>query len=86
MISNISLILISHKSKRLVLNYVKNIYNKLNIIIVENSNDFSLEEEIKKNYPNILFKYMTNNGYGAAINFGSKFVKTKYFIVSNPDV
>ena len=56
MISNISLILISHKSKRLVLNYVKNIYNKLNIIIVENSNDFSLEEEIKKNYPNILFK------------------------------
>jgi len=86
MISKISLILISHKSKSLVLKYVKNIYNKLNIIIIDNSNDFSLEEEIKKNYPNILFKFMVNNGYGAAINFGSQFVKTKYFIVSNPDV
>ena len=29
---------------------------------------------------------MSNNGYGAAINCGSKFVKTKYFLVSNPDV
>ena len=29
---------------------------------------------------------MSNKGYGAAINCGSKFVKTKYFLVSNPDV
>ena len=86
MISKISLIIISHKSKSLVLKYVKNIYNKLNIIVVDNSNDLSLEDEIKKKYPNILFKFTDNNGYGAAINFGSKFVQTKYFIVSNPDV
>ena len=29
---------------------------------------------------------MPNKGYGAAINCGSTFVKTKYFLVSNPDV
>ena len=49
-------------------------------------NEYRLEDVLKKNYPNILFKFMDNNGYGAAINFGSKFVQTKYFIVSNPDV
>ena len=84
--SKISLILISHKSKKLVLKYIKNIYNKINIIIIDNSKDFSLEKEIKKKYPNIIFKFMNNNGYGAAINYGSKFVKTKYFIISNPDL
>ena len=84
--SKISLILISHKSKKLILKYIKNIYSKLNIIIVDNSKDFSLKKEIKKNYPNITFKFMNNNGYGAAINYGSKFVKTKYFIISNPDL
>jgi len=84
--SKITLILISHKSKELILNYIKNIYNSVNVIIIDNSNDISLENEIKNKYPNVLLKFMNNNGYGAAINFGSKFVKTKYFIVSNPDV
>ena len=84
--SKISLILISHKSKELVLKYINNIYNKISIIIIDNSYDLSLEKEIKKNYPNILFKFMDNNGYGAAINYGSKFVKTEYFIISNPDI
>lgn len=84
--SRISLILISHKSKELVLRYIKNIYKNISIIIIDNSNDIYLEKEIKKNYPNVLLKFMNNNGYGAAINYGSKFVKTKYFVVSNPDI
>ena len=46
--SKISLILISHKSKELVLKYINNIYNKVSIIIIDNSHDIKLEEDIKK--------------------------------------
>ena len=83
---HISIILTAHKSKDLVINYIKNIYQKFHIIVIDNSNDIELEKEIKTNYPNVTFDFMSNNGYGAAINCGSKFVKTKYFLVSNPDV
>tara|TARA_B110000483_G_scaffold51499_1_gene64028 strand:- start:343 stop:1188 length:846 start_codon:yes stop_codon:yes gene_type:complete len=83
---NISIILTAHKSKSLVLDYLKDIYCKFNIIVIDNSNDSELEKEIKKNYPEVIFKFMNNNGYGAAINYGCKFVETEYFLVSNPDV
>ena len=83
---HISIVLTAHKSKDLVINYIKNIYQKFHIIVIDNSNDIGLEKEIKTNYPNVTFDFMSNKGYGAAINFGSKFVKTKYFLVSNPDV
>ncbi len=84
--SKITILLISHKSKDYVLEYIKNIYNKFEIIIIDNSNDKNLEKLITENYPEIDLKFMENKGYGAAINFGSRFVKTDYFIVSNPDI
>jgi GT2 family glycosyltransferase len=83
---HISIILTAHKSKDLIINYIKNIYQVFHIIVIDNSNDIELEKEIKKNYPNVTFNFMPNDGYGAAINLGSKFVKTEYFLVSNPDV
>jgi len=83
---HISIILTAHKSKDLIINYIKNLYQKFHIIIIDNSNDIELEKEIKTNYQNVTFDFMSNKGYGAAINCGSKFVKTKYFLVSNPDV
>ena len=83
---DITIVLTAHKSKDLVLNYILKLYNYFNIVIVDNSNDKELEYEIFKNYPNIIFKFTDNRGYGAAINYASKFVKTKYFLVSNPDV
>ena len=83
---HISIVLTAHKSKDLVINYIKNIYQQFHIIVIDNSNDIELEKEIKTNFPNVTFDFMSNKGYGAAINCGSKFVKTKYFLVSNPDV
>ena len=83
---HISIILTAHKSKDLIINYIKNLYQKFHIIIIDNSNDIELEKEIKTKYQNVTFDFMSNKGYGAAINCGSKFVKTKYFLVSNPDV
>ena len=82
----ITIVLISHKSKDLILNFITNLYNKFKIIIIDNSNDRELEKNIKLNYPNITIKLIENNGYGSAINFANKLITTDYFIISNPDV
>lgn len=82
----VTVIIIGHKSKNLILNYIKPIHEKFRIIIIDNSSDFDLTNIIRINYPEILIKNVENNGYGAAINYGSKLVKTKYFLISNPDL
>ena len=67
----VSVILLTHKSEKLVYNFIKPLYNKFKIIIVDNSNDKNLENKINNEFPNINFKIIENNGYGSAINFGS---------------
>jgi len=84
--NDVTVILLTHKSKNLALKYIAPIYNHFNIIIIDNSNDLTLENDVKKNYPKIIIRFMPNNGYGAAINFGSRLVQTKYFLISNPDL
>ena len=79
----VTLILISHKSKKKIKKIINNIKNFKNIIVVDNSNDKSLVYLKKKE---IQFFITKNKGYGAAINYASKFVKTKYFLVMNPDI
>ena len=83
---DLTVVLLSHKSKKLITRFVKEIYNKFEIIIIDNSNDKELEKEIIQNYSNITLKFIENNGYGAAINYASKLIKTNYFLISNPDI
>ena len=83
---DLTVVLLSHKSKKLIIKFVKEIYNKFEIIIIDNSNDKELEKEIVQNYSNITLKFIENNGYGAAINYASKLIKTNYFLISNPDI
>ena len=83
---DLTVVLLSHKSKKLITRFVKEIYNKFEIIIIDNSNDKELEKEIAQNYSNITLKFIENNGYGAAINYASKLIKTNYFLISNPDI
>jgi len=82
----VTIIILTHKSKKLVLDYIKNLYKKFKIIIVDNSKDTELEKIITTNYPEVAIYLISNNGYSDQINFGCKFVKTKYFLISNPDV
>ena len=68
------------------MNYIKNLYKKIKIIIVDNSNDTELELLVKNTYPGVSIHLISNNGYSDQINYGVKFVKTDYFLISNPDV
>jgi N-acetylglucosaminyl-diphospho-decaprenol L-rhamnosyltransferase len=84
--NQITIILLSHRSKNLVLNFIKDIHIKYKLIIIDNSNDIELKKIIEKDYPEIVINIIENNGYGSAINYASKLVKTKYFLISNPDI
>ena len=82
----VTIIIVSHKSKNLVLNFIKNFYTKYKILIIDNSNDINLKNILEKKYPEITIRIIENNGYASAINYGSKLVKTNYFLISNPDI
>ena len=45
-----------------------------------------LKSVIEKDYSDVEIHLIPNNGYGNQINYGSKLVKTEYFLISNPDV
>jgi GT2 family glycosyltransferase len=83
---DVTIIILTHKSKKLVINYIKHLYQKFKIIIVDNSNDTELELFVKNIYPDADIHLISNNGYSDQINHGVKFVKTEYFLISNPDV
>ena len=81
----LTIIIPSYKSKKRIINHVKNISKKIKIIIVENSKDRNLKKYLEKKNKNVSVYLQNNIGYGKAINYGSKFVKTKFFFVINPD-
>ena len=80
-----TVVLISHRSKNLVLSFIKNLTQKIQILIIDNSKDEDLKKEISK-YQNIKIIFMENKGYGSAINYARTFIKTKYFFIFSPDV
>jgi len=81
----ITVVLISHNSRELILKFINNLSKDIKVLVIENSSDFSLEKEIK-NYKNVEIKFMVNNGYGAAINYARTYILTKYFFVFSPDL
>ena len=84
--SEVSIVIISHKSKKKVLNLINNISDNFKIIIIENSSDKSIESELSKHKRNLQIIFSENNGYGSAINLARTHVATKYFFVLNPDM
>ena len=81
----LTIVIISYKSKKLILSHIQKFYNKFKIIIIENSSDEKFKKTLKKNYKNVNIYLKKNIGYGRAVNFAAKKIKTKYFISMNPD-
>ena len=82
----VTVVILSHRSKKKVLNLIKRISNNFKIIIVENSYDKSIRNELSDLRKNIEIIFSANNGYGSAINLARTHVTTKYFFVLNPDM
>jgi len=82
----VTLLIISYKSSDNIKLILKKFSKSFKIIIVDNSKDIQLKKLINKKNKNINLYFQNNVGYGAAINFGSKYVKTNYFFAFNPDL
>ena len=82
----VTIVIISHKSKKKIIKLINNISSEFKIIIVENSHDKSIEKELSNFKGNVELIFSENNGYGSAINLARTYVSTKYFFVLNPDM
>ena len=84
---NLSVIIVTFKSDHVIDNCIQSISNEIEIIIVDNSNDYKFKESIERKYNNVKCILSSNNlGMGPGNNLGLKYVKTDYAIVLNPDV
>jgi len=81
----LTVVIPSYKSRNRIISHISKLSKKLNIIIIENSEDIHLKKQISKKFRNTKVYLKKNIGYGRAINFAAKKVNTKYFFVMNPD-
>mgnify|MGYP001434658975 FL=1 len=84
---NLSIVIVTFKSEKVIHQCLKSIDEKIPIIVVENSNNQSFKEELESRYKNlkcILSK--SNLGMGAGNNVGIKLANTDYVFILNPDV
>ena len=81
----LTIVIPSYRSEKFILSHLKKISGKYKIIIIENSYNKSLKQKIERNYNNCEVFLKKNIGFGSAVNFASKKIDTKYFIVLNPD-
>ena len=85
-IKDITIIIASFKSEKKIKNCLNSIDNQVKVLVIENSNDINIKENLEKKYTNEeCFLAGSNIGYGSANNIGLKRVKTKYALILNPD-
>ena len=88
LIDQLTVVIVTYKTNKQILDQcIKSILGKAKILIVENSYNKELKLSYEKNFPNLeVFLTGSNLGYGGGNNKGLSLVKTKYALISNPDV
>ena len=85
MSKKLTIVIPTYKSHKIIFKLLKTISRTYKIIIIENSFDNRFKNRIEKKYLNAKVYLKKNIGFGRAINFAAKKIKTKYFISVNPD-
>jgi len=81
----LTVVIPSYRSSKILTKLLKTLPRKYKIIIIENSFDKEFRDKVEKEYSNVKVYLKKNIGFGRAINFAAKKIKTKYFIAINPD-
>ena len=85
-LKNITFIIVTFKSEKIVYECINSLPKDSKIILIENSKNIKLKEEIENKNDNIEIIINENIGMGASNNIGIKKSKTKYAFIINPDV
>ena len=82
---DLTIVTVLYDSSELVKDLLKNLVN-FKVIIVDNGNNEQLLKKLSE-FKNInVISQKKNLGYGKAINFAFKEIKSRYFLVLNPDL
>jgi N-acetylglucosaminyl-diphospho-decaprenol L-rhamnosyltransferase len=84
-LDDITFIIVTYKSENIIQNCLNSLPKNSKKIIIENSNNYKLEKDLKSKYDNIEVIVSNNIGMGAGNNLGLKACKTNYAFVLNPD-
>ena len=85
-LENITFVIVTFKSEKVIYECINSLPKDSNKIVIENSKNIKLKEELENNYDNIEVIINENIGMGASNNIGIKRSKTKYAYIINPDV
>ncbi len=85
-LNDITFIIVSYQSENIIKNCLDTLPKDSNKIIIENSHNINLKNDLKEKYDNIEVILSKNVGMGAGNNIGLKACKTTYAFVLNPDV
>lgn len=81
-----SIILITYKSENIIYSFLDQVSKNFPVIIVDNSKNFQLKENVEKKYSNVRVYLNENNGISKSLNFAVSKIKTKYFLQISPDI
>jgi GT2 family glycosyltransferase len=83
---NITFVIVSFKSNYVIEKCIKSIKHNIKIIIVENSNDINVKNDLENKFSNVeVIIAKENLGYGRGNNLGISKVRTQYAFILNPD-
>ena len=85
-LKNITFIIVTFKSEKIVYECINSLPKDSYKIVIENSKNIKLKEELETKYDNIEVIINENIGMGGSNNIGIKKSKTKYAFIINPDV
>jgi len=87
----ISIIIVHYRVKKELFDCLASIRNTnskvpYEIIVVDNDEKKTIEKELKKEFPKVMYiKSPQNKGFGAGNNLGAKYAKGEYLFFLNPD-
>ena len=85
-LKNITFIIVTFKSEKIIYQCINSLPKDSYKIVIENSKNIKLKQELETKYDNIEVIINENTGMGASNNIGIKKSKTKYAFIINPDV
>jgi len=84
---NLSIVIVTLRSEKVIDRCIKSINKNLPIIVVENSDNFEFKNYLETNYKNVKCILSKENlGTGTGYNIGIRSSKTDYVYVINPDI
>ena len=84
---SLTIVIVTFKSQHLIIDLLKSIPKKYNVLIIENSKDLELKTKIESNFNNVKVIIPKENlGYAGGINYGVNIASTKYVFCLVADV